>query len=256
MTILLTISKGTFVDADDPRLARFREAGDRAEEAHCGMSVFGVSQTTTNATTYLSMCNIEFIHPGVIDIKYISFTSCQHIVAHRINGLAFVNSPLRWRNRSNTPMSSSRGGRGTLEIIIEYDTALNMRYLAPIVASSTASGGGPETTASSPSSCSSLSYTQPLIASMKRAMTSRPDDNWLQPLEPGLEQMAKTVQRTGAVQLPVVPLLTAKSLGPAVGQRVIKDMRFALQSTGEGKYAQEMVTTMMTMACWRPILWG
>jgi proteasome lid subunit RPN8/RPN11 len=37
------------------------------------MSVFGVFETTTNATTYLSTCDIEFVNPGLIDIKQLSF---------------------------------------------------------------------------------------------------------------------------------------------------------------------------------------
>jgi len=80
----------------------------------------------------------------------------------------------------------------------------------------------------------------------------------LQPLQPGPEQTAKTEQHAGAARLPVVPLLTAELLGPIVGQRqrVIEDVHFALQSTGEGKDTPEMVITTMKTVCWRSILWG
>jgi len=52
-TIFPPISEGTFIDTKDPLPARYRQASDRTKGVHCGMSVFGNSKTTTNATTYL-----------------------------------------------------------------------------------------------------------------------------------------------------------------------------------------------------------
>jgi hypothetical protein len=107
------------------------------------MSIFSVSDTTTNATTYLSTCGIEFIHPGVIHIEQLSFMSRQHVVAYRVGRLALVDSPPRQRNKNGAPLSLSRGGGGMLEIAVEYGTTLNLGYPPPIVASSTKLGGGP-----------------------------------------------------------------------------------------------------------------
>ena len=106
------------------------------------MSVFGVSETTTNMKTYSSMCEIEFIHQGLINIKKLSFTSRQHIVAYRVGGSVLVDSPLQGRNRNGVPLSLSQGGGGTLEIVIKCGTRHNMQYPVPIVASSAALGGG------------------------------------------------------------------------------------------------------------------
>jgi hypothetical protein len=52
------------------------------------MSVFGISKTRTNTAKYSSMCNFEFVHPRVINIKQLSFTSCLYVLAYRISGLA------------------------------------------------------------------------------------------------------------------------------------------------------------------------
>jgi hypothetical protein len=161
-TIFLPISEGAFVDADDPLLARYIESGDIAMGAYCEMSVLAgdYSETTTttmtnNATTTLayyssSTCDIEFVHPEVIDIEQPSFASRQHVVAYRVGGYALIDPPPhppRRRQHGNgapSSPSSTRGGGGdrTLEIVIEYGTTLHVRYPAPIVASS-ASGGGP-----------------------------------------------------------------------------------------------------------------
>ena len=56
------------------------------------MSIFGISETTTktNATTYSSKCDIEFA-PGDIEIKQLSFVSCQHVVAYCIGGLIHID---------------------------------------------------------------------------------------------------------------------------------------------------------------------
>ena len=61
------------------------------------MFVIGVSETTRKAVTLSSMCHIEFVHPGVIDIEQLSFTSLQHVVAYVGGGSALINSPQRWR---------------------------------------------------------------------------------------------------------------------------------------------------------------
>jgi hypothetical protein len=100
------------------------------------MSVFGISKTTTNA------CDIEFVPPGVIDIEQLSFASRQHVVAYRVGGSALVDSPPRRRNGNGAPLLSSRGGGGTLEIVVEFGITLNVRYPAPIITSSAASGRG------------------------------------------------------------------------------------------------------------------
>jgi hypothetical protein len=126
-SISLLISEGTFVDADDPLLVPYWEAGNRAEGVHCGMSVFGDSETTTNATSYSSMCDIEFIHPGVIDIKQLPFASRQHVITYRVGRLTLVNPSLRRRNRS-VPLSLLRGGGGTLEIIVKYLTRKMQKF--------------------------------------------------------------------------------------------------------------------------------
>jgi len=64
VTIFLPKSEGVFVDANDPLLAWYREAGDRAEGTHCEMSVFGDSKMMMNATMYSWTCDIKFVHPG------------------------------------------------------------------------------------------------------------------------------------------------------------------------------------------------
>jgi len=107
------------------------------------MSVFGVSETKTNAATYSLTCDIKFAHPGVIDIEQLSFVSRQHVVAYPVGGLTLVYSPQRWRNGNGASLFSLREGGGTLEIVVEYGMMLHVQYPAPIVASSTASGGGP-----------------------------------------------------------------------------------------------------------------
>jgi hypothetical protein len=55
----------------------------------------------------------------------------------------------------------------------------------------------------------------------------------------------------------VVPKLRVKFLGP-VGQQqqVIEDVRFALQSTAEGRGAPEMVTMTTRAFFLRRTLWG
>jgi hypothetical protein len=78
----------------------------------------------------------------------------------------------------------------------------------------------------------------------------------LQPVKPAPEQTAKIERHAGPARLPVIPLLTAKLLGPTVGQRVIEDVPFTLQSTGEGRDPPEMVTTTMKTVYRHPILWG
>jgi hypothetical protein len=87
---------------------------------------------------YSSTCDIEFVHPGVINIKQLLFVSSQHDVAYCIGGLALVNSPLRWRSGNGTPLLSLRGGGGMMEIVVEFDTTLNVQYPPPIIASSAA----------------------------------------------------------------------------------------------------------------------
>lgn len=54
-TIFPPISEGAFIDTKDPLPARYRQASDHTEGVHCGMSVFGNSKTTMNATKYVSM---------------------------------------------------------------------------------------------------------------------------------------------------------------------------------------------------------
>ena len=148
------------------------------------MSVFGISETTTKAMLFSSMCDIEFLHPGVIDIKQLLFASRQHVVAYLVGGSALVDSLPPWQNGNSSPLSSSQGEGGTLEIVVKYGTTLNVRYPPPIVASSAALGGvrhpWQETTtmASSPLSCSSPSCTWPPLALTMQATTSRPDNDW------------------------------------------------------------------------------
>jgi hypothetical protein len=72
------------------------------------------------------MCDIKFVHPGVINIEQLSFVSCQHVVAYLVSGSTLVDSPPRRRNRNGTPLLSLRGGGGTLEIVVEYGTMLHV----------------------------------------------------------------------------------------------------------------------------------
>ena len=74
------------------------------------------------------MCDIEFIHPGVIDIKQLPFASRQHVITYRIGRLTLVNSSLRRRNRNSVPMSLLRGGGGMLEIIVKYLTRKMQKF--------------------------------------------------------------------------------------------------------------------------------
>jgi hypothetical protein len=54
-TIFPPISEGAFIDTKDLLPARYQQASDCTEGVHCGMSVFGNSKTTMNATKYLLM---------------------------------------------------------------------------------------------------------------------------------------------------------------------------------------------------------
>ncbi|KAL3827349.1 hypothetical protein ACHAXA_003083 [Cyclostephanos tholiformis] len=155
-TILLPISEGIFVDADDPLLERYPEMDGTVRGKHCGMFIRDnyydgyhnndtTSSTTTTITTtiwdglsYSSECDIEFVHPEIIDIEQPSFASRQHVVAYRIGGVALVDLPPTPPRRDDDDGSSSRivGERWTfLEIVIEYGTMLHVRYPPPIVRS-------------------------------------------------------------------------------------------------------------------------
>jgi hypothetical protein len=96
------------------------------------MSVFSISEMTTKASMYSSTCVIELL----------LFASGQHVVAYRVGGLVLVNSPPQRQNGNRAPLSLSRGGGGTLEIVVKYSTTLNVRYPHPIVALRAASGRG------------------------------------------------------------------------------------------------------------------
>ena len=92
--------------------------------------------------SYSSMCDIEFVHLGMIDIKQLLFASRQHVVAYRIARSMLVDSPPWWQNGNGAPLSWLQGGGGTLEITVKYGTMLHVQYQAPIIALSAASGGG------------------------------------------------------------------------------------------------------------------
>ena len=133
---------------------------------------------TTKALMYLSTCVIELL----------LFASSQHFVAYRVGGLVLVNSPPRRQNGNRAPLSLSRGGGGTLEIVVKHSTTLNVRYPHPIVASRAASGRDrhPQreitTTVLPPSSCISPSCARSPLASTMLAATSQTDNHWCRAL--------------------------------------------------------------------------
>jgi hypothetical protein len=95
------------------------------------MSVFGDSETTANKTTYLSTCDIEFVHPGVIYIEQLPFASRQHVIAYRVGGLTLVDSPPGRQNGNGIPLSSLRGGGGTSETVVKYGTRITCNFRSP-----------------------------------------------------------------------------------------------------------------------------
>ena len=114
-TIFLPIPEGAFVNADNPLLMWDQVASDRAKGVHCGMYVLVLGNhemtTTTKATTYSSTCNVEFFHPGAIDIEQPSFACLQYVVAYRLSRLALLDPPL-WRRDGNGALLPRGGGGG------------------------------------------------------------------------------------------------------------------------------------------------
>jgi hypothetical protein len=137
------------VDADDPLLLRHPEAGNNVGGgAYCGMSIFGNyydgnhnKETTASATTiwkgpsYSSQCNIEFVHPEIIEIEQPSFVSRQHVVAYRVGSVALLDLALPPTQRDIIDGGSSLswiGGEGSkLDIVIDYGTTIHVLYPQP-----------------------------------------------------------------------------------------------------------------------------
>jgi hypothetical protein len=75
----------------------------------------------------LSTRDIEFVHPGLIDIEQLLFASHKHTVAYCVGRSTLVDSPLRWQNGNGAPLLSSWGGGGMLEIVVvEYGMMLHV----------------------------------------------------------------------------------------------------------------------------------
>jgi len=115
-TILLPIMESIFIDADDPLLVEYGNDSP-PEGIACKVSLLD-EQKTKEVSSSSSKCDIQFIHPEVIDIEQPSFASGQHVVAYQISASLDFTPP-------------NQGDE--LEIAIDYGTTLHIRYPSPIV---------------------------------------------------------------------------------------------------------------------------
>ena len=148
-TILLPITESIFIDADDPLLTMEYDANNGAS-VHCKPYIIDSSDRSNNnynddekiieeqqnkkhstpptAKAPLSLlsskCNVQFVHPEVIDIEQPSFASRQYVVAYQISATLDFDF---------LDMTSSSLSKDKLEIAIDYGTTLHIRYPAPIV---------------------------------------------------------------------------------------------------------------------------
>ena len=116
-TVLLPIMESVFIDADDPLLVEYGNDSP-PEGIACKVSLLDEEQKTKEvSSSSSSKCEIQFIHPEVIDIEQPSFASRQHVVAYQISAsLDFV-----------PPKEGDE-----LKIAIDYGTTLHIRYPSPI----------------------------------------------------------------------------------------------------------------------------
>ena len=138
-TIFLPLMESTFIDADDPFIVEHDDSS-LPEGVSCRVRA---ATTTHNGTildirdyqnsSSLSRCNIEFIHPEIIDIEQPSFASRQYVVAYNINATVDLSSLLQ------SPLAAGGGGEALatakkkLQVTIDYGTMLHIRYPSPIV---------------------------------------------------------------------------------------------------------------------------
>ena len=161
-TILLPITESIFIDADDPLLTMECDANNGAS-VYCKVYIIGSSgkinnncsdddekimekqqnkkhstPSTAEAQLSSSYCNVQFVHPEVIEIEQPSFASRQYVVAYQVSATLDFDF---------LDMTSSSLSQDKLEIAIEYGTTLHIRYPAPIVSPLTkddANGPGDE----------------------------------------------------------------------------------------------------------------
>ena len=125
-TVLLPIMESVFIDADDPLLVEY--GNDSPPEIACKVSLLDEEQKTKEvSSSSLSKCEIQFIHPEVIDIEQPSFASRQYVVAYQISASLDFTPP-------------SEGDE--LKIAIDYGTTLHIRYPSPIVSNDEESENG------------------------------------------------------------------------------------------------------------------
>jgi len=115
-TVLLPIMESIFIDADDPLLVEYGNDSP-PEGIACKVSLLD-EQKTKEVSSSSSKCDIQFIHPEVIDIEQPSFVSGQHVIAYQISASLDFTPP-------------NQGDE--LKIAIEYGTTLHIRYPSPIV---------------------------------------------------------------------------------------------------------------------------
>ena len=150
VTILLPITESIFIDADDPLLTMEYDANNGAS-VYCKVYIIDSSDRINNncsdddekiieeqqnkkqstpptAEAPLSLsskCNVQFVHPEVIDIEQPSFASRQYVVAYQISATLDFD----FLDMTSSSLSKDK----LMEIAIEYGTTLHIRYPAPIV---------------------------------------------------------------------------------------------------------------------------
>ena len=126
-TVFLPIMESVFIDADDPLIMEFGSSSP--EGVSCRASVINSAVMIQKSA---STCNIDFVHPEIIDIEQPSFASRQYVVAYQIS----VMLDLSFEHHNASGIESK--GKA-LEIVVEYGTTLHIRYPPPISANT---GGG------------------------------------------------------------------------------------------------------------------
>lgn len=119
-TVLLPIMESIFIDADDPLLVvEYTSSNSPTPEA----ILCKIAMQKYEEASLSSKCNIQFIHPEVIDIEQPAFASRQYVVAYEVSAtLDFV--------ASSSPSSQLPNN---IKIEIDYGTTLHIRYSAPIM---------------------------------------------------------------------------------------------------------------------------
>jgi len=117
-TVLLPIMESVFIDADDPLLVEYGNDSP-PEGIACKVLLLGEDQNDKEiSSSSSSKCEIQFIHPEVIDIEQPSFASRQYVVAYQIS--------------ASLDFASPKEEGDELNIAIDYGTTLHIRYPSPI----------------------------------------------------------------------------------------------------------------------------